>query len=139
MSALNIALVGNGEFSDRIKNLTGTMLTDVLNEIKASVENMDGNAKALAPVDLGALKQSVYWGQIADGGEVGTDLEYAPYVEFGTGDLVDVPAGLEDYAMQFKGAGVRKVNLPARPFLYPAYQAEKPELLKRILEVINEK
>lgn len=31
------------------------------------------------------------------------DTHYAPYVEFGTKTKVDIPAGLEEYAKQFKG------------------------------------
>jgi len=62
----------------------------------------------------------------------GTKVNYAPYVEFGTGTLVDVPEGLEDYAMQFKGQGIRQVNLPARPYLFPAFFKEQKELLKRL-------
>ena len=52
-------------------------------------------------------------------------MPYAAFVEFGTGRKVKVPKGLENYAMQFKGKGVREVNLPARPFLFPAVEKAK--------------
>jgi hypothetical protein len=64
--------------------------------------------------------------------KAGNTVTYAPYVEFGTGTMVDVPDGLEDYAMQFKGQGIRQVNLPARPYLFPAFFKEQKELLKRL-------
>lgn len=67
----------------------------------------------------------------------GTNVEYSPYVEFGTGTMVDVPAGLEDYAAQFKGKGLRKVNLPARPFLFPAFMKQRQMLLNRIKIIFN--
>lgn len=62
--------------------------------------------------------------------EVVAQKFFAPFVEFGTGTMVDVPVGLEDYAMQFyRGPGV---NLPARPFLFPAYEEERKKLIDRL-------
>jgi len=69
----------------------------------------------------------------------GTSKEYGPYVEFGTGTMVDVPEGLESYAMQFKGKGLRKVNLPARPFLFPAFFRNRQRLLNRIKIIFTSK
>ena len=62
---------------------------------------------------------------------------YAPYVEFGTGRLVDLqhltklgfPAS---YAMQFKGKGIKKVNLPARPFFFTNLRKELGDLTNRL-------
>ena len=68
--------------------------------------------------------------------QVGTRVHYAPYVEFGTGGLVQVPKGLESYAMQFKGKGIRQINMRARPFLFPAAESERrnyEESMRRIL------
>lgn len=48
---------------------------------------------------------------------VGTNVEYAPYIEFGTGDFVEIPEGAEDVAAQFKGRGIKKVNIRAVSFL----------------------
>jgi hypothetical protein len=50
-------------------------------------------------------------------GVVGTDVEYAPYIEFGTGDLVEIPEGSEAVAALYKGKGIRKVNIKAVSFL----------------------
>jgi len=44
----------------------------------------------------------------------GVNVNYAPYVEFGTGNRVVIPDDVKDYAIQFKGAGLRKVNNRAR-------------------------
>ena len=90
---------------------------DAFHEWGVETENM---AKARVPVDTGELKNSINARVEQDGWAwaVGTPVEYSPYVEFGTGSFVDVPQGLEDYAIQFKGAGIRQVNLPARPYLF---------------------
>jgi HK97 gp10 family phage protein len=70
---------------------------------------------------------------------VGTNVHYAPYVEFGTGNLVSVPEGLGTYAMQFKGKGIKQINLRARPFLFnsanenrKAYKNGVKKILKKV-------
>jgi HK97 gp10 family phage protein len=82
-------------------------------------------------VDFGILKNSIMpnYSQTGMGVQVGTDITYAPYVEFGTGSLVQIPIGLESYASQFKGTGFKEVNLPARPFLFPAFTEVAPEFI----------
>jgi hypothetical protein len=79
-------------------------------------------AKAKAPVKYGFHAQNIGHEEINDG--FGTKLyanaKYAAYLEFGTGGNVDVPKGFEDLAIGFKGKGVRKVNLTARPHIIPA-------------------
>ena len=68
---------------------------DVLNEFHDAVlralercgEQAEGYAKDLAPVDTGNLRNSISHKVDPDepAAYVGTDTEYAPYVEFGTG------------------------------------------------------
>ena len=79
-------------------------------------------AKWDAPVDMGGLMQSisVTYQKSKLEGTVSVNAPYAPYVEFGTGGLVEIPQGFEELAAKFKGRGVKKVNLPARPYLIPA-------------------
>jgi len=84
------------------------------------------DAKLLAPVDTGKLRQSIKkteitplrWSIAANATGI---APYAPYIEFGTGGLVDVPPELAEIAIQFKGKGIRKINLPPRPYMYPAF------------------
>ncbi len=65
-------------------------------------------------------------------------IEYAPYIEFGTGGLVTIPVGLEEIALQFKGAGIRKVNMNAQPFFFRAWFEERAKLIQRIRKLIAE-
>ena len=92
---------------------------DILND---TIQNIETDAISSAPVDLGILKSSINGEVSGLNGAVGSTVKYSPYVEFGTGGLVDVPAGLEDYAIKFKGAGVKQVNMPPQPFLIPAFK-----------------
>lgn len=104
---------------------------DSFHEWAVETENM---AKSRVPVDTGELKNDISarvenerwtW-------TVGTNKHYAPYVEFGTGAMVDVPQGLEDYAIQFKGAGIRQVNLPARPYLFNSARENFRKMIEKL-------
>ena len=64
-------------------------------------------------------------------------MKYAPYVEFGTGTKVKLThlteLGIpETYAMQFKGKGIKEVNLPPRPFFFTTIRRQLKLLLNRI-------
>ena len=67
---------------------------------------------------------------------------YAPYVEFGTGSKVDLTDMLalgipSSYAAQFKGKGIKKINLPARPFLFNSARKGLQMLLLRLTKRIQ--
>jgi hypothetical protein len=102
---------------------------DILTE---TIQNIETEAVSMAPVDLGILRSSINGEVDGLNGIVGTPIHYAPYMEFGTGGLVDVPEGLEDYAMKFKGAGIKQVNLFPRPFLIPAFKKHTTIMLAEL-------
>lgn len=94
-------------------------------------------AKRAAPVDKGALKQSISTQRSGKSVNVVAAANYAPYVEFGTGGSVDLTdmtqLGIpESYAAQFKGKGIREVNLPARPFFFSSARIGFQNLLNRL-------
>ncbi|AGO48329.1 tail completion or Neck1 protein [Cellulophaga phage phi17:1] len=98
-------------------------------EIARTTQDIADEARERAPVDFGFLRGSIIGLSKDLEGKVSTGVNYAPYVEFGTGGDVDVPAGFESYAMQFKGKGLRQINMPARPFLIPAFK-NQTELMR---------
>jgi|SRR6187431_149739 len=102
---------------------------DILTE---TIQNIETEATSLAPVDLGVLRSSINGEVDGLNGVVGSTVRYSPYIEFGTGGLVDAPAGLEDYAMKFKGAGIKQVNLFPRPFLIPAFKKHTTIMLAEL-------
>jgi HK97 gp10 family phage protein len=108
-------------------------------EVLRTAYSITNKAKGNCPVRTGGLRSSL--SVKSDVNELqaksGTNMHYAPYVEFGTGTLVDVPEGLKEYAMQFKGKGIRKVNLRARPFLFPAAESERPKFVERMQKILN--
>lgn len=58
--------------------------------VRKSALSIEGTAKQFAPVDTGALRNSIGHDIIGDGrfgaveAEIGPTVEYGPYVEFGT-------------------------------------------------------
>ena len=100
---------------------------EIQGKIKAQINKsalaIETGAKIKVKTDQGRLNTSIL-AKFSDGGLtslVGTDVDYAPFVEFGTKSKVEIPAGLEAYAMQFKGSKsgswddlVRKITAWAR-------------------------
>lgn len=116
----------------RFQGWLNSLGEDNSKECRAAIVNAvlktERRAKNFAPVDKGFLKSSIH-SQVEDmGGSVYTFRHYAPYKEFGTGDQVVAPADVKDYAMTFKGKGLRKVNQRAQPYLFPALRLSVKEL-----------
>lgn len=130
-----------------LKNIDGRiegMNEAVQDAITSAIDDIyqEADAKISSITNLGGLKAGLfkdvkYEGEVTTG-EVEVRKNYAAYVEFGTGTLVDVPEGLEEYAIQYKGKGIKQVNLPARPFLYPAFAKAEAELPKEIDKRLKE-
>lgn len=134
---IGIKVTGNRGVIRRLKMQTAAMDDIVAEEIISATVNIQDLATAeiaATSTDLGFLKNSIQqeFSKKDMEGQVFTNIHYAPYVEFGTGTLVDVPAGLEDYAIQYKGEGIREVNLPARPFLFPNFRSQSKLMVGRI-------
>lgn len=135
-----IELDGLQETLNRLSKAADDIAKEVDDEIAAGVRLMEKSAKRLAPVDTGRLRSSISVSRVQFlNWELVAQVNYAAYVEFGTGGLVDVPAGLEQYALQFKGKGIRQVNMMARPYFFPSIRAYIPEVVKNIKNVLNEK
>lgn len=129
---------------DKLERKLNAFLSDTTEGSKQATEtstrNIYGNSRANAPVDTGQLRDSGYYEFEKDGlyGRIGFTAPHGPYLEFGTGGYVDVPEGFADYAIQFKGAGIRKVNILPQPYLIPAWLREHPVYLRNLKKVISE-
>lgn len=100
---------------------------------------VQGSAKNKAPVDSGALRQSIRADKAKIQGEnvtatVSTNLEYAPYVEFGTGSRgqsTNTNTKVEvSYQSDWRGNR-------AQPFLWPALRENRNNSIKIIREEIR--
>lgn len=125
----------------KIRRLSREAILQMEAETEAVARGIELKAKTLAPTDLGKLGQSIRaekvtnlkW-KIVAGGLI---APYAPFVEFGTGTKVKVPEEWKDIAWAFKGKDIREVNLPARPYLYPAYIEGRKKYLERLKAIIR--
>ena len=103
------------EYGEELKKLVAKTTKDI-------GLGMKRDAPVRRTVGVGGKLKSSIGDSIKDlTGEVYASATYAPYVEFGTGGLVRVPAKLKAFAMQFKGRGIREVNRKAQPFMHPHF------------------
>ena len=77
----------------KLENLENFDVSKALEKACFIVEN---TAKALVPVDTGNLRNSITHEVYGNEGVVGTNVEYAPYVEFGTGLFSSQGDGRQD-------------------------------------------
>lgn len=123
----------------RIKDMPKKLQKVIGGEILASAQEIHHAQLRAVRVNTGTLKRGMPEPALKDlQVELTSSALYSPYVEFGTGKLVSVPKGLENFAIQFKGKGIRQVNLPARPFFFPPYILERPRLFKNIDNVLKD-
>ena len=87
MGAIEVRGDGLDRILAKFDNLA--QCSGVIDGMKKACELVEGDAKEKAPKDTGALRRSITSKVEANGNEVTgivyTPLEYAPYVEYGTG------------------------------------------------------
>lgn len=100
---------------------------------------VQGSARNKTPVDSGALRQSIRTDKAKiQGGNViatvSTNLEYAPYVEFGTGSRGQSTNTNTEVKVNYRSdwSGNR-----AQPFLWPALRENRNNSIKIIREEIR--
>jgi hypothetical protein len=137
------------------KGLSAELDTSSINIQRMAARTAPGNLgklKGSFNIDIGnSLFKSVF-----------STVEYAPYVEFGTRGKARIPAGFEAFAAQYKASGngakgawkaiefwikrkgidpkltfvifrsIMRNGISPQPFMIPAYEKEKPALLKRL-------
>lgn len=109
--------------------------------IKKNIKFVQGEAKNLCPVDSGELRNSIKSKtEVNEKGIVAavtTNVEYAPYQEFGTGQKGNSSPtppkydGNLAYRQDWKG-------IPAQPFLYPALKNNEDKVMESIQEDLKE-
>jgi len=125
------------KLNKKLDNLKKFDKQTLSNELGRTGLDIASKAKKAAPVDKGTLKQSIKSERKGKTVEVIAGANYAPYIEFGTGGMVKLDDMLElgipaSYAEQFKGKGIREVNLPARPYFFSSAREGLNDLLLRL-------
>ena len=106
--------------------------------VAKTTQDLSRGTKSSVPVKYSGIRQSVKSTVKDYHGEVNIRAHYAPYVEFGTGKLVQVPTELNEYAMQFKGRGIREVNRRTEPYFYPNYFVQRDKFFKQVEKALKE-
>ena len=120
-------LEGMNELFATLDSLGGNIRDAAKRSIQKSAKRIQGQAKMLAPVKTGTLRNSIRTkaNETEDGVEakVYTNLEYAPYVEWGTGERgaasnIGHRPDKVSYKAEWPGQA-------AQPYMSPAYLYSK--------------
>jgi hypothetical protein len=135
----NISIQGLDNTLDKLARLAKQNESEAKKAIAETAINIERKSKEnLAAIEFkestGGVAQSAYILYTPDklGADVGYNLRYSPYLEFGTNVLVEVPKGLEDYAWQFKGDDLKQVLIKPTPYFFPAVQSELVNLRRKL-------
>lgn len=122
-------------------NTLGTDVDKIVdNALYQGAQKIQGDAKRLIKAkdafDTGRLHGSISVETIPNGYAIGTNVEYAPYVEYGTGPLGDpaVPHTTRKY-WRYKdenGNWHTSHGMKARPYLRPALNINKKYVAKLV-------
>ena len=129
----DVRLEGMDDVMKMLDSVTSTVnIQEALQKCCALVER---EAKQNAPKDSGALRRSIASRVEGEQGIVFTPLEYAPYIEFGTG-LFAEEGGRTDTPWSYqndKGEWVSTSGIKPQPFLRPALENNRAKI-KKILK-----
>lgn len=139
MAANPVTIRGLNDLQRFLINLAPRAKREIKELTETTGRLMEAEAKQRVPVDTGKLRQSITYEPIKGGSGAGLSANVAhwAYVEFGTGGLVEVPAGFEDIAGAYKGKGERTINRAAQPFLIPAFLKYKDIYYQRVGEALD--
>lgn len=128
----------------RMDQLAKFSKQELSNELTTTAMQAVGRMKSTAPHDTGNLRnQTGSERQNENTVVIFSRAPYAPYVEFGTGRGVTLKflqeAGFPaSYAAQFKGKGIKKQAMYARPFFFPAIRTELRLLNVRLYQKLKQ-
>lgn len=124
----SVTIKGLDKLTSRLNKISDMDLTKAINKATALVH---GQAKLNAPVDTGTLRGSIHMNVQRNGkniqGRVYTNVEYAPFVEFGTGIRGNgsYPYKVKNLKLQYKDDWQGMV---AQPYMYPALKEHEKEI-----------
>jgi hypothetical protein len=119
------------------KAITDQTNKSLINIRRETIRNLVGQMERSG----GRLASSYHITRLGLAGEVFSNLEYAPFVEFGTGEDVFIndkgftfDSDVREYASQFKKGPGR--NKKAKPHLFPSFEEERPKYVKAIEKIL---
>lgn len=133
---MKIELEGLEDVLDRIEKITDPEAVNrALGQACALVER---SAKQKAPKDTGELRQSITSKVENFQGIVYTPLEYAPYVEYGTGIYAE-DGGRQDVPWRYKddeGNWHTTSGQHPQPYMRPALDENREQIIRLLKEAL---
>ena len=125
----------NVEITDNSGLVKEEFQAAVLRALEKCGLTAEGYAKKLCPVDMGNLRNSISHKVDTDepAAYIGTNIEYAPYVELGTGIYTSGGRPTPWVYQDDKGKWHYTRGYPAKPFLKPAI-ADHKQTYRNIIE-----
>lgn len=125
------------ELMSKLDKLSKVKLDETLNKACIIVEN---KAKLACPVKNNQLRASITHEVEETSGVIGTNLAYAPFVEFGTGIYSDKGGGRSTpwCYQDAEGHWYTTVGMRPQPFLEPALQSSIQDILQLFNKAIKE-
>lgn len=128
MAAFNIEIQGLTQFLVRLDQLSDGIVEATAEGVKEAALDVETKAKEACPVRSGELRRSIE--TVIENGDgitatIGTNKEYAPYVEYGTG--LFAPDGRKDVPWNYQdseGNWHSTCGQPPQPFLIPSFNGD---------------
>lgn len=148
-----VSIIGVDRLTQRFNKIANMELRSAMNK---ATQLVHGQAKTLAPADTGQLRGSIHM-QVKDTGKeiqgrVYTNVEYASYVEFGTGIKGNgtYPYTVEGLNLEYrnkgwayydedKGEWIYTKGQKAQPYMYPALKQNEKAIKKILKEGVHTK
>ena len=135
---MNVEVKGVDELIVKLNNMADE--SKIQQQLGIACALVERSAKMKAPKDTGALRRSIT--SKVDGltGIVFTPLEYAPYVEYGTGLFAENGNGRKDVPWNYqddKGEWHSTRGQKPQPFMRPALNENRTEIIRIIKEGLN--
>lgn len=129
---------------ENIDSLTLLDETALRNAMGRALGMVERKAKEKAPKDTGALRRSITSEITQEGNElvgyVFTPLEYAPYVEYGTGLFAENGNGRKDVPWGYideKGEWHSTRGQKPQPYMRPALNESREEIVRIFKEALK--
>lgn len=135
---MSIKFEGLEDVLDSLDNLTD--MVNYSKGLEKACMLVERTAKQKAPKGTGELRRSITSEVNGLEGVVYTALEYAPYIEYGTGLFAENNGGRKDVPWNYKddkGEWHTTSGMPPQPYMRPALNENREEILRVIKESMS--
>ena len=115
---MSVRVLGIAALNKKLGRIEQEARRSSVDAVRKSAEVVAEEARSLAPVRTGDLRRSITHGpgETKDTARAGTNLWRAHFTEFGT-----------------SATGKRDFGTPAQPFLFPAFEAKRQQVVQSII------